>query len=140
MRIIFLFLTLFFFCQCKSDKVDLNLGSDEAIAEVSNKPKVKHIDIVGAKNMIASNPKLIIIDARTPKEYAEGTLPNALNIDVKADDFVQKIGSLDKSATYLMHCRSGKRSMKASEIMLEHGFVDVTNMDGGYLAWVKAVD
>lgn len=138
MRLLLLVITFGLFVQCKSDKVTPHM--DDAITDTTKTPVVKHVDVVGAKEMIKAIPDLVIIDARTPMEYAAGTLPNAINIDVKADDFAEKIDALDKSATYLMHCKSGKRSMKASEIMIELGFLDVTNMDGGYLAWIKTED
>lgn len=101
---------------------------------------VKHISVEEAKTMIDSNLELIVIDVRTPKEVAEGTIPRAINIDVKADDFLDQIIKLDKDKTYLLSCRSGKRSAQAAGIMEENGFKYLYNMKGGYLQWQKNIE
>lgn len=133
MRSFLLFSLLLVLTQCKSDQSE-SLNPVDPIVEL---PIINHVNVQGAKQMIATNKDLIIIDARTSEEYADGTLPGAINVDVRSDDFAVRIDSLDKSAVYLMHCRSGSRSKKASEIMVERGFTNVTNMDGGYLAWLE---
>lgn len=64
----------------------------------------------------------LILDVRTPGEIAEGYLEGALFVDFMADDFRDKIVELDKSADYLVHCRSGSRSGQAVVIMADLGF------------------
>jgi phage shock protein E len=64
----------------------------------------------------------LILDVRTPGEIAEGHLEGALFVDFMADDFRDKVAELDKSADYLVHCRSGNRSGQAVVIMAELGF------------------
>ncbi len=78
-----------------------------------------------------------VVDVRTPQEYAQGHLPAAVNIDVTASDFEDNIAALDKSATYVVYCRSGSRSTTAAQIMAENGFDDVINA-GGYDDLVSA--
>jgi len=63
-----------------------------------------------------------ILDVRTPAEVAEGHLEGALFVDFMADDFRDKVVDLDKSADYIVHCRSGNRSGQAVVIMAELGF------------------
>ena len=76
-----------------------------------------------------------LIDVRTPKEYAEGHIKGAENIDVKSADFVERIKNVKgKVAVY---CRSGKRSLMAAEQLSAQGCT-VYNLDGGILAWQKA--
>jgi rhodanese-related sulfurtransferase len=58
-----------------------------------------------------------------------------MNIDVNAPDFAQKVKALDKSKTYLVHCRSGKRSVQACGEMEGFGFGRLYNLDGGISAW-----
>ena len=58
-----------------------------------------------------------IIDVRTPSEFWEGHIDNAINIDFKSNLFINEISKLDKSKTYLIYCRSGNRSSKAALIM-----------------------
>jgi phage shock protein E len=64
----------------------------------------------------------LILDVRTPAEVAEAHLEGALFVDFMADDFRDKVVDLDKSADYIVHCRSGNRSGQAVVIMAELGF------------------
>lgn len=81
---------------------------------------------------------VVVVDVRTPEELSSGVIPNALNIDFRATDFEQKIGSLDKSKTYLVYCASGVRSAKAAELMKSKGFASVSTLEGGTNAWSAA--
>lgn len=64
----------------------------------------------------------VILDVRTPGEVAEGYLEGALFVDFMADDFANRIVELDKTADYIVHCRSGNRSGQAIVIMADLGF------------------
>lgn len=72
-----------------------------------------------------------VIDVRTPEEFRSGHLPQATNIDVSAPDFEDRVGELDPESTYVVYCRSGNRSARAIDVMLDMGFEDVIN-GGGY--------
>jgi rhodanese-related sulfurtransferase len=80
----------------------------------------------------------VVLDVRTPKEFAAGHIPGAVNIDWNAADFASKAASLDKSKTYLVHCAVGGRSAKASDKMTTLQFTNVYNLEGGMKAWEKA--
>jgi len=95
----------------------------------------RDIAAADAKTLIDSNSELNIIDVRMPDEYASGHLANALNMDVKAADFREKVSVLEKNKSYLVYCRTGKRSLQAAEIMKELGFTDVNNLLGGITQW-----
>ena len=75
-----------------------------------------------------------IVDVRTAAEYAEGHIPNAVNIDVYSEDFADKIAQLDKERTVAIYCRSGRRSKSAAEQAVKQGF-KVVELDGGVLSW-----
>ncbi len=77
----------------------------------------------------------VLVDVRTPEEYASGHIANAINIDFRSPDFAQRIDSLDKSRTYLLYCASGVRSGKAADVMRTKGFASVANLEGGTDAW-----
>lgn len=81
---------------------------------------------------------VVVLDVRTPGEYAEGHLPGAVNIDVEAADFGDRIAELDPDATYAVYCRSGNRSAVALERMREAGFTDASHLLGGIGAWTAA--
>ncbi|MGC3953710.1 MAG: rhodanese-like domain-containing protein [Propionicimonas sp.] len=74
----------------------------------------------------------VVIDVRTPTEFAEGHLQGATNIDLQSGSFEQQVGELATDASYLVYCRSGNRSATAVEIMRGLGFTGV--VDGGGLA------
>jgi rhodanese-related sulfurtransferase len=69
----------------------------------------------------------VVIDVRTPEEFASGHLAGAVNIDVQAPDFDARIAELDPSAGYVVYCRSGNRADQAITRMAEVGFSDLTN-------------
>lgn len=69
-----------------------------------------------------------IIDVRTVAEHAAGHLEPALNLDLQNGTFEQALAGLDKSAPYLLYCRSGNRSGIAMQMMLDAGFTDVKNL------------
>ena len=81
------------------------------------------------------NPDFQIIDVRTPQEFDEGHIENAIMIDFYAEDFREKIGRLDKEKAYFVYCRSGNRSGQAVDIMRELGFQEVYNLSAGIREW-----
>ena len=102
------------------------------------KQLVKTINTNESAEMIKKNLKnknFVILDVRTPEEYAEGHLANATNVDFKATDFAEKVSKLDKSKTYLVYCRAGHRSASAAEIMKTQAFQTIYNLDGGITQW-----
>ena len=83
---------------------------------------------------LIQNEDVIIIDVRTEQEYAGGHLKdsNLLPVDVITD---QVIGQFpDKSALYLVYCRSGNRSQVAVNAMVELGYTQVFDI-GGINTW-----
>lgn len=78
-----------------------------------------------------------LLDVRTPEEYNEGHLNNAININVFDDDFLDQASkNLDKNKPVAVYCRSGKRSADAAEKLASKGY-KVTNLLGGIMAWTK---
>ncbi len=79
----------------------------------------------------------IILDVRTPEEYKEEHLAGAQQLDfLNTSVFDAGIKLLDKSHTYYVYCRSGKRSHNACIKMKKQGF-KVFDMEGGILNWKK---
>ena len=87
------------------------------------------------EKMTKKKKKTVILDVRTPQEVAEGHLAGAKNIDVQGDLFQVSIEQLDKNKTYLLYCRSGKRTAVAGAKMKAAGFKNVYMMDGGITSW-----
>jgi phage shock protein E len=74
-----------------------------------------------------STENLVVIDVRTPSEFADQRLDGALNINLQADDFVERISELDRNGNYAIYCRSGNRSAQAVAAMKTLGFTNVTD-------------
>ena len=74
-----------------------------------------------------------VIDVRTPDEVAAGHLHGSLHIDIQGSDFASKMNELDKSANYVVYCRSGNRAGAAIDWMTENGFTG-TLTNAGSLA------
>ena len=79
----------------------------------------------------ASQTGTVVVDVRTPSEYAAGHIQGAINIDVEAPTFDAEIAKLDKNATYAVYCHSGRRSGLATDAMGKAGFTHVYNLSGG---------
>jgi thioredoxin 1 len=79
-----------------------------------------------------------ILDVRTPGEYANGKIADAKNVDWNGDFFDTQVANLDKSKPVFVYCLSGGRSKKAANHLVELGFKNIIELDGGYMAWEKA--
>jgi len=81
-------------------------------------------------------PEVIILDVRTPEEFAAGHIENAINVDFNNPaEFQATLATLDKQTEYAIYCRSGNRSGQAMEIMREQGFSSITNLSDGIIEW-----
>lgn len=84
---------------------------------------------------IANTPNAVLVDVRTAKEYSEGHLPNAHNIDVKGNDFIQKMDSINHDTPLYLYCLAGSRSDAAAKKLKAQGFTHIKQLSGGYLNW-----
>lgn len=79
-----------------------------------------------------------VLDARTADEFAEGHIARAVNIDVLKPDFTEKAtAQLDEKRTVAVYCRSGRRSKKAAQILVEKGY-KVVELNNGFMGWTNA--
>ena len=81
---------------------------------------------------------VVVLDVRTPEEFNGGHIINAINIDIYNDYFNSDISTLDKSKSYAVYCRSGKRSVDASNEMDSIGFKATYNLTGGIIEWIDS--
>lgn len=70
----------------------------------------------------------ILLDVRTPEEYATGHLQGARLLDFTGGELAAAIPDLDREAEYLVYCRSGNRSGQAVALMAEAGFRTLINL------------
>lgn len=91
------------------------------------------------QEIVAAPPDgLMVLDIRTPEEFAGGHLAGAINIDYYADDFETLLAELDLDVPYVMYCNSGNRSSNALPLMDSIGFSEVYELEGGIQAWYGA--
>lgn len=91
-----------------------------------------------AAQVIADNPDAVVLDIRTPEEFAAGFIEGAVNIDFYAADFTAQLDQLDKGTEYVVYCRSGNRSGEAMGMFADLGFETVTEIDGGIVNWYES--
>jgi len=70
---------------------------------VTDAPAYPDISVDAAADLVAAGGDVVVLDIRTPDEYAAGHLPGAVLMDCKAPDFADKLKTLDPSKTYVMH-------------------------------------
>lgn len=103
---------------------------------VQTKTEITTLDITQFDTETAKDG--VLIDVRTPEEYAEGHLPNAINIDVEDESFAGKVNEIKKNKNLYLYCRTGKRSARAVAIADTLGFKNIINLDGGFIGWEEA--
>ena len=123
MKTLLFLATLTFIAACSS-------SSNNVYGQVINK-KVEKAEF--AKLMKKSGVQLI--DVRTSREFSNGFIAGAKNIDYNGDSFEKQIKKLDKNKPVLVYCAAGGRSENAAELLKEWGFKEVYDLIGGYNSW-----
>ncbi len=92
--------------------------------------KLIHLAIVLSVANIAygASGKALILDVRTPDEYAQSHVEGALNIDYLNPKFKLEAGSLDRGKEYVVYCRSGNRSQQAVKVLKDLGFKNLLDL------------
>ncbi|MEM9831225.1 MAG: rhodanese-like domain-containing protein [Bacteroidota bacterium] len=104
----------------------------------TTKEKFEEIDVTTAQQLLSEDENTLVLDVRTPAEYAEGHIEGAINIDISDDSFSDKVAELEKDKTYIVHCAANVengRSAKSLKIMSDLGFEHLISMEGGFTAW-----
>ena len=98
----------------------------------------KETDLDGSafKEQFTNTKNAVLLDVRTPGEFAGGTISGAENMDVMSSDFKSRLKKLSSQKTYFVFCRSGNRSAGAVSLLEEQGF-KAFNLVGGISAWPR---
>lgn len=99
--------------------------------------EASYVNAEQARALLAEKPDIIVLDVRTKGEYNRGHIDGAIRNNYFSTKFKSRLDPLDKTATYLVHCKSGHRSERVVKIMLKKGFTNIIHLDGGYDAWKK---
>lgn len=127
-------------CGGSASSVTVENSTDAAASEeAASAAGLRRVSADDGAAIQASPPEgLVILDVRTPEEFAEGHLDGAMMVDFYEDDFAIQLGELDRDAPYLLYCHSGGRSGQTLAMMEELGFTDVADVSGGIVAWHEA--
>lgn len=79
----------------------------------------------------------LLVDVRTPQEFASGHIPGSVNIDWTGKNYEAEFAKLDRERPLLLYCAVGGRSDQAREYLEQKGYV-VKDLDGGIQAWKEA--
>ena len=118
-------------------RVALTLAAACCLSCAVAQDKVGHVNAQEAQKLIA-NTNVVVLDVRTPEEFAAGHIAGATNINFRAPDFAKAVAGLDTNKTYLVHCASGNRSTQALPTFQKFPFQSVYHLDGGIKGWEKA--
>lgn len=98
------------------------------ISPSSSGTQIKGKDFVEKYN---TTPNAVLVDVRTPSEFASGHITSAINIDFENQSFSSEIKKLDINKTYFVYCRSGNRSGQAIALMKANGIKNIYELQGG---------
>ena len=100
--------------------------------------KFKTVDVAEFAKAVADT-SYVVLDVRTPAEYAEGHIPGThFNIDVLEDSYTELVlKTLPKGKPVALYCRSGNRSKNAARILAENGY-QVLELGTGFRGWAAA--
>jgi rhodanese-related sulfurtransferase len=100
--------------------------------------KFKTVDVAEFAKAV-SDTSYVVLDVRTPAEYAEGHIPGThFNIDVLEDSYTElALKNLPKEKPVALYCRSGNRSKNAARILAENGY-QVLELGTGFRGWAAA--
>ena len=100
--------------------------------------KFKTVDAAEFAKAVADT-SYVVLDVRTPAEYAEGHIPGTnFNIDVLEDSYTEiALKNLPTEKPVALYCRSGNRSKNAASILAEKGY-EVVELGSGFRGWVAA--
>ncbi|MEH6406246.1 MAG: rhodanese-like domain-containing protein [Leeuwenhoekiella sp.] len=104
----------------------------------ANKPKKDNtLEVVSVSEMkeLMKLDEVQVVDVRTKPEFESGHIKDAQNI-VFDENFKEKIATLDKTKPIVVYCQKGGRSSKCAQIMMESGFQEIYDLDGGLSKWV----
>ena len=103
----------------------------------SEQRAVSDISIEEAAELL-KNPEVVVLDLRTPREFAGGHLVGARNVDFNDPGFGENLAGLDRRRSYVVHCASGSRSGRALPLFGELGFEKINHLRPGFRGWVAA--
>jgi hydroxyacylglutathione hydrolase len=99
---------------------------------------IAYIRPAEAKQRLERTPGIVVLDVRTPEEYATGHLANSVLLPVNQVEAQAATVLKDRNAPVLIYCHSGSRSDRAAKVLKSQGYTNVMSVVGGIVAWSAA--
>jgi rhodanese-related sulfurtransferase len=97
---------------------------------------VQPIEPAAAEKLMGERDDLQILDVRTPEEIAGGVIGQPTKINWYDDDFASEAeAALDKARPVIVYCKAGGRSAQAADLLVQKGYTQVYNLQGGFTRW-----
>lgn len=104
---------------------------DSYLIEIQNEFQVPQISADSLKNISS-----VILDTREKEEFEISHIKNAINVGYN-DFSLDPLNAIEKDTTIIVYCSVGYRSSKIAQILIDAGFKDVRNLNGGIFKWVN---
>jgi len=119
------------FSSCAQDAAKKSINSSKSGASQSSPT----VELISPTDLNAKLGDIQLIDVRTPKEFNNGHIEDAVNINYYDKDFMDQMSTLDKNKDIYIYCRSGGRSGYAASKLKKQGFTKIYDLQGGMLNW-----
>ena len=99
---------------------------------------IPEVDVKTLESKLKNKENFILLDVRTDREYFLSSIEGSLHMPMNT--IAEGYTSLDKDKEIIVQCKSGVRSEKVCEFLLNNGFKNVKNLSGGIVEWAKQID
>ncbi|GAC20568.1 rhodanese-like domain-containing protein [Paraglaciecola arctica] len=97
-----------------------------------------NVNNISQQELLEANAKdLVIVDVRTPEEFQQGHVPNAINVPLSEIIDNPAILASSKEKSIVLYCRSGYRAGKAAKALQKDGYQNLSHLEGDMQAWLK---
>lgn len=128
-----------FFIYKANNKNKTTKSNSTATTSTAKTNEIRHVSMDDIVKIMDENKDYVIVDVRTPDEYKEGHIPNAINIPNETINETVYNKLKDKNQLILIYCRSGSRSRQAAYKMQKLGYTNLVDF-GGIINWKGKIE
>ncbi len=109
--------------------------SNDKTDSTNNQVVLEKLDAKSFQEKLSNTNDVQLVDVRTPEEFESGHIEKSKNLNIYDSQFEKEISKLDKSQPVFVYCRSGGRSSNAASKLMELGFTEIYDLQGGITSW-----
>ena len=98
---------------------------------------IPQMNVQELKQRLDAGEDLMVLDVREPHEYQIANINGTL---IPMNEVPQRLAEIDRNREIVVQCRSGARSQRIAEFLVNQGYPNVKNLAGGILAWADDID